>query len=37
VRQGRSASPDFAVVLRAHRLVDAVYRSAADGGAPVDV
>ncbi|MFL6206196.1 MAG: Gfo/Idh/MocA family protein [Acidimicrobiales bacterium] len=29
--------PDFATALRAHVVVDAVYRSAADGGAPVDV
>jgi predicted dehydrogenase len=31
----RPSSPDFAVALRAHRLVDAAYRSAAAGGAPV--
>lgn len=29
--------PDFTVALRAHVLVDAVYRSAADGGVPVAV
>jgi predicted dehydrogenase len=29
--------PDFATALRAHVVVDAVYRSAAAGGAPVDV
>jgi predicted dehydrogenase len=34
-RTGRPAHPDFATALRAHHLVDAVYRSAAAGGAPV--
>jgi predicted dehydrogenase len=29
--------PDFATALRAHRVVDGIYRSAAAGGAPVDV
>ena len=29
--------PDFRTALRAHEVVDAVYRSAAAGGAPVDV
>ncbi len=33
----RPASPDFRTVLRAHELVDAVYRSARSGGAAVDV
>ena len=37
VRAGGPASPDFAVALRAHRLVDAVYRSAAAGGGAVDL
>lgn len=37
VREGRTASPDFRAVLRAHELVDAVYRSARSGGQPVDV
>jgi UDP-N-acetyl-2-amino-2-deoxyglucuronate dehydrogenase len=36
-KAGRPAHPDFAVALRAHVLADAVYRSAAAGGAPVDV
>ena len=29
--------PDFRTALRAHEVVDGVYRSAADGGAPMDV
>ena len=37
VREGRPAWPTFADALRAHQLTDAVYRSAAAGGAPVDV
>jgi UDP-N-acetyl-2-amino-2-deoxyglucuronate dehydrogenase len=37
VRAGGPASPSFADALRAHVLVDAVYRSAAAGGAPVAV
>lgn len=37
VAQGRPADPDFSVVLRAHELVDAVYRSADGGGAPIAV
>ncbi|MGD9749852.1 MAG: Gfo/Idh/MocA family protein [Acidimicrobiia bacterium] len=37
VAGGGRADPDFSVVLRAHELVDAVYRSAAAGGAPVEV
>jgi predicted dehydrogenase len=36
VLAGRSASPDFAVAVRAHLVADAVYRSAAGGGAPQD-
>ena len=32
VAEGRPAWPDFDVALRAHRLADAVYRSAAAGG-----
>jgi len=31
VAAGRPATPDFAVALRAHTLVDAVYRAAATG------
>ncbi|KAA0234736.1 MAG: Inositol 2-dehydrogenase/D-chiro-inositol 3-dehydrogenase [Acidimicrobiales bacterium] len=34
VDEGRPAEPDFSVALRAHRLVDAVYRSAARAAAP---
>ena len=34
---GEPAGPTFADALRAHELVDAIYRSAASGGAPVDV
>lgn len=37
VAGGGPASPDAAVALRAHELVDAVYRSAAAGGAPTPV
>ncbi len=37
VAEGRPAWPDFDVAVRAHELVDAVYRSCAAGGAPVDV
>ena len=37
VAEGRPADPDFSVVLRAHELVDAVYRSADGGGVPVAV
>jgi predicted dehydrogenase len=37
VRAGRPAWPTFADALRAHQLTDAVYRSAATDGAPVDV
>ena len=35
VAEGGAASPDATVALRAHELVDAVYRSAAAGGAPI--
>lgn len=35
VEQGRAASPDFREAWEAHRLVDAIYRSAADDGVPV--
>ena len=37
VAEGRGAAPDVAAALRAHQLADAVYRSAADEGTPVDV
>lgn len=37
VRDGTPAWPDVQVALRAHRLVDAAYRSAGSGGAPVEV
>ena len=37
VRTGEPAYPDFTVALEAHRLADAAYRSAADGGQPVDL
>ena len=37
VENGGPAYPDFAVALRAHRVVDACYRSAAAGGAPVEI
>lgn len=36
VQEGRPASPDFALAVRAHRVVDAAYRSAGADGAPVD-
>jgi predicted dehydrogenase len=35
VIEGRAAYPDLATALAAHRLADAAYRSAADGGAPI--
>lgn len=35
VADGRPPAPDLGVAVAAHRLADAVYRSAADGGAPV--
>jgi predicted dehydrogenase len=34
---GQTAGPDFESALRAHIVVDAAYRSAAQGGAPVSV
>ena len=34
VAAGRPASPDVGEALRAHRVVDALYRSAAADGAP---
>jgi myo-inositol 2-dehydrogenase / D-chiro-inositol 1-dehydrogenase len=37
VVRGEPAWPSFADALRAHTLADAVYQSAADGGAPVTV
>ena len=37
VQRGEPASPDFAAALRAHLLADAIYRSAAQGGAAVTV
>src|SRR5262249_37815230 len=37
VVRGEPAWPSFADALRAHAIADAVYRSAADGGAPVTV
>jgi hypothetical protein len=37
VQEQRPASPDFATAVRAHAIVDALYRSADAGGTPVDV
>jgi predicted dehydrogenase len=37
VAAGEMASPDFRTALRAHAVVDALYRSARDDGAPVTV
>ncbi len=37
VTAGRPPEPGLDVALEAHRLVDAAYRSAADGGAPIGV
>jgi predicted dehydrogenase len=37
VAQGRTLGPDFESALRAHVLVDAAYRSAAQGGMPMSV
>ena len=37
VLSGRPPEPGLDVALEAHRLVDAAYRSAADGGAPIGV
>jgi hypothetical protein len=36
-REGGIVSPSFDEALRAHVVVDAVYRSATSGGAPVEV
>ena len=36
-RERRPATPDFTVAVRAHELVDAMYRSAANGGQPIAV
>ena len=35
--EGRTASPGFDVALRAHQVVDAMYRSAAAAGSPITV
>lgn len=37
VADGVPATPDAAVALRAHELCDAIYRSAAAGGVPIEV
>jgi myo-inositol 2-dehydrogenase/D-chiro-inositol 1-dehydrogenase len=37
VAAGRAPTPGLDVALEAHRLVDAAYRSADDGGAPIEV
>jgi len=37
VAAGRPASPDFRQALRAHRVVDAAYRSAGSGSAPIAI
>jgi predicted dehydrogenase len=37
VRDQRPAYPDFATAVRAHAVIDALYRSAATGGAPIAV
>ena len=37
VAEGRPATPDASVALRAHVLCDAIYRSAASGGVPIGV
>ena len=37
VTAGRTLGPDFESALRAHQVVDAAYRSAAQGGTPVVV
>jgi hypothetical protein len=34
VQEQRPASPNFATAVRAHAVVDALYRSAADDGVP---
>lgn len=35
VREGKPAAPTFRDAVRPHQLVDAIYRSAAEGGSPV--
>ncbi len=37
VRDATPSTPDVTVALRAHRIVDAAYRSAARSGAPIDL
>ena len=37
VIEGRPATPDLHTAVAAHRIVDAIYASAADGGAPVSL
>lgn len=37
IRHGRPAHPDFRCAIEAHRLAEAAYRSAAEGGQPVDL
>ena len=37
ITQGRAPDPGLEVALEAHRLVDAAYRSAAQGGQPIDL
>jgi predicted dehydrogenase len=37
IEQGRPPAPDFREALAAHRIVDAIYRSAEAGGVPVAV
>ena len=37
VQTGSPAHPDFATAVRAHELTDAIYRSAAEGGAAITV
>jgi predicted dehydrogenase len=37
IQQGRPASPSFADARRAHLLTDALYRSAAGGGTPIEI
>ena len=37
VRDGTPTTPDVTDALRAHRIVDAAYRSAADGGTPIPI
>lgn len=37
VAQGRPAAPTFGDAVRPHQVIDAIYRSAADGGSSVDL